>query len=529
MTDAKILIVEDEAIEAMDIQQRLADMGYPLPDIAHSGEEGVRKVEALQPDLILMDIMMPGKMDGVAAAEQIRSRFDIPIIFLTAYADDNTLSRAKITAPYGYIVKPFQERELHITVDMALYRHKMEKELKESKKWYSTTLRSIGDAVIATDKKGLITFMNPVAEGLTGWKMKNALNKEMAEVFNIMNMDTRQAVENPVLRVIREGVTVGLANHTILIAREGKEIPIDDSAAPIKDDKGNIMGVVLVFRDITEREKMEEALKQSQAEVQTVNRDLEVYSYTISHELKAPLRSIEGFSKAILEDYANKLDATGKDFCKRIVAASKRMSQQIDSLLTMSRLTQGELRENTVNLSDMAEVIAYELKKSQPERSAEFVIAKKIKIHGDFDLLRIVMENLLANAWKFTGKRKAAKIEFGQIQSKPPLNPLLNQGGELVDSENSPPKLGGVAKGRGGETVYFVRDNGAGFDMKYADKLFMPFQRLHSENEFSGLGVGLATVYKIITKHGGKIWAESEMGKGTTVYFTLGQTTPAPP
>ena len=172
MPDARILIVEDEAIEAMDIQQRLVGLGYPLPDIAYNGEEGVRKVEKTQPDLVLMDIMMPGKMDGVAAAEQIRSRFDIPIIFLTAYSDENTLRRAKITAPYGYIVKPFQERELHITVDMALYRHKLERELRERKKWLATTLRSIGDAVIATDEKGLITFMNPVAEALMGCKLE---------------------------------------------------------------------------------------------------------------------------------------------------------------------------------------------------------------------------------------------------------------------------------------------------------------------------------------------------------------------
>ncbi|MEW6586946.1 MAG: response regulator, partial [Nitrospirota bacterium] len=192
MPEAKILIVEDEVIEAMDVQQRLASLGYPTPDIAHSGEEGVKKVEEAQPDLVLMDIMMPGKMDGVTAAEQIQSRFDIPIVYLTAYADENTLRRAKVTEPYGYIVKPFQERELHISIDMALYKHKMEGELKAREKWLATTLSSIGDAVIATDKNGMITFMNPIAEGLTGWKMGNALNKKLTEVFTIINMDTRK-------------------------------------------------------------------------------------------------------------------------------------------------------------------------------------------------------------------------------------------------------------------------------------------------------------------------------------------------
>src|SRR6266545_6824195 len=261
MPEANILIVEDEAIAAMDIQQRLAGLGYPLPDVAYNGEEAVKKVLETQPDLILMDIMMPGKLDGVAAAEQIRSRFDIPIIFITAYADESTLRRAKITAPYGYIVKPFQERELHITVDMALYRHKTERELHEREKWLSITLRSIGDAVIVTDDKGFITFMNPVAEDLTGFKLEEVRRRNLTDVFNIVNKDTRKPVQNPVTRVIREGNIVGLANHTVLISRDGKEIPITDSAAPIRDDLGNILGVILVYSDVTEREKAAESLR----------------------------------------------------------------------------------------------------------------------------------------------------------------------------------------------------------------------------------------------------------------------------
>jgi PAS domain S-box-containing protein len=290
----------------------------------------------------------------------------------------------------------------------------------------------------------------------------------------------------------------------------------------LRDSRRATLNIMEDLRlEVAERKRAEESLKKSQAELQMLNRDLETYSYTVSHELKAPLRSIEGFSTALMEDYAKKLDKNGKSFCNRIVAASTRMSQQIDSLLTMSRLTQGELKEKAVDLSDMAEVIAYELKKSQPMREVEFIIAEKVKVLGDFDMLRIVMENLLANAWKFTSKTEKARIELGVMQSKPPLNPLLDQGGELVDSENSPPKLGGVAKGRGGEIIYFVRDNGAGFDMTYADKLFAPFKRLHSDSEFPGLGIGLAIVDKIVSKHGGKIWAESEIGKGTTVYFTL--------
>jgi PAS domain S-box-containing protein len=258
MSDAKILIVEDEGIAALDIQQRLISLGYTASDIVSTGEEAVKKVEETSPDLVLMDIMLPGEIDGVTAAEQIHASFDTPIIYLTAYTDEATLQRAKVTEPYGYIVKPFQERELHIAIDMALYKHKMERKLKESEKWFATTLRSIGDAVITTDRDGRITFMNAVAEGLMGRKLDDVLSKKLTEIFNIINRDTRLPVENPVTRVLLEGFIVGLANHTTLIAKDGTEIPIDDSAAPIKDETGNIIGVILVFRDITEREKSEQ-------------------------------------------------------------------------------------------------------------------------------------------------------------------------------------------------------------------------------------------------------------------------------
>jgi len=263
MSEGKILIVEDEGIEAGDIQNKLTSLGYAAADIALTGEEAIRKAGEARPDLVLMNIMLPGEIDGVAAAEQIRARFDIPVIYLTAHVDRATLQRAKITEPYGYIVKPFEERELHLTIDMALYKHRAERKLKESEKWLATTLRSIGDALIATDKEGLVTFMNPVAESLTGWSLEESLHRELSEIFKIINRDTRLPVENPVAKVIREGSIVGLANHTRLVARNGTEIPIDDSAAPIKDDAGNIIGVILIFRDITEREQADEALRYS--------------------------------------------------------------------------------------------------------------------------------------------------------------------------------------------------------------------------------------------------------------------------
>jgi PAS domain S-box-containing protein len=260
----QILVVEDEKIVAKDIQNRLRNFGYAVPAIASSGEEAIKKAAEVQPDLVLMDIMLNKSMDGVETAKQIRERFNIPVVYLTAYADDSTLQRAKITEPFGYILKPFEERELYTTIEMALYKHKMERRLKESEQWFATTLRCIGDAVIATNKERLITFMNSVAETLTGWKQEEALGKYLMEVFNIMDERSHPLNETPVTRSFRQNSSVSSINHT-LRAKDGTERSIDTNAAPIRDDKGNIAGVVMVFRDITERRRVEEQLREQAA------------------------------------------------------------------------------------------------------------------------------------------------------------------------------------------------------------------------------------------------------------------------
>ena len=255
----KTLVVEDERIVAEDIRRCLQNLGYTVSAIASSGEEAVQNAEEICPDLVLMDIVLKGKMDGIEAAEQIHSRFGIPVVYLTAYADEKILERAKITEPFGYILKPIDERELRTTIEMALYKHKMEKKVEESERRLSTTLKSIGDGVIATDTQGLVTFMNPVAETLTGWNQKEAAGKPLDDILTIIHEETGEKIENPVKRVL-QGEPIKAQDHNVLI-RNGTKIHIDESAAPIKDDKGVITGVVVVFRDITHRTRMERALK----------------------------------------------------------------------------------------------------------------------------------------------------------------------------------------------------------------------------------------------------------------------------
>lgn len=264
MEPAKIMVVEDEGIIAQDIKNCLENLGYVVPDVVYTGRDAIERAEALHPDLVLMDIVLKGEMDGIETAAEIRERFSIPIVYLTAYEDDKTLKRAKLTEPLGYILKPFEERYLRSNIEMALYKHKMELKLRENERWLGTILRSVGDAVVVTDSLGNVRFMNPVAEVLTGWNFNDAYGKNLKEIFNIVNENTKAPVENPVAKVLHDNVVLGRSNHSILISRTGNEISVDHSAAPIRDEKGNITGVVLIINDISDRRIAENALKESE-------------------------------------------------------------------------------------------------------------------------------------------------------------------------------------------------------------------------------------------------------------------------
>ncbi|MDM9581671.1 MULTISPECIES: sensor histidine kinase [unclassified Nostoc] len=278
-------------------------------------------------------------------------------------------------------------------------------------------------------------------------------------------------------------------------ARDELEIEISKRTAELRNTNEELQ------TEINERKKaeseilrlnvqLEQRVAERTAQLEATNKEMEAFSYSVSHDLRAPLRSIDGFSQALLEDYADKLDALGQNYLQRVRAATQRMAQLIDDLLNLSRLTRSEMRYEKVDLSALVEAIATELHKTQPERQVEFVIAPGLVANGDAHLLRIVLENLLGNAWKFTGKHQKARIEFGLL---------------LQDNTD----------------VYFVRDDGTGFDMAYVEKLFGAFQRLHAMTEFEGTGIGLATVQRIIHRHGGRVWAESAVEQGATFYFTL--------
>jgi light-regulated signal transduction histidine kinase (bacteriophytochrome) len=270
-------------------------------------------------------------------------------------------------------------------------------------------------------------------------------------------------------------------------------------ASAWKDAEGNVQAIV---RDITDRKRAEEEIRKLNAELEqrvtdrtaqlsAANKELEAFSYSVSHDLRAPLRSIDGFSQALLEEYQDKpLDGTGKTFLERVRKATQRMGLLIDDMLKLSRITQAEMKHDAVDLSGMIREITEAHQKGNPDGVVDVNVQEGIMVQGDPYLLKIAMENLVGNAFKFTGKEAHPRIEFGTV---------------IKD----------------GNMVYFVQDNGAGFEMAYVDKLFGAFQRLHTTDEFPGTGIGLATVQRIIHRHGGRVWAEGEKGRGATFSFTL--------
>jgi PAS domain S-box-containing protein len=269
---AKILVVEDESVVAWHLQEALQKLGHEVIAVAQTGREAIKLSAEARPDLVLMDIQLQGNLDGVAAAEYIYFQLNLPVVYLTAHADEQTLQRAIETSPFGYLVKPFQEAELHSTIKISLRRHQLERALKDAQQWYATTLISIGDATIATDVDGFVTFMNPTAEILTGWDQEQALGEFVARILNLVHEETGEPIENPLLSAMCHGDTVTLPPRTLLQARDGTLRPVGDSAAPIRNRDGQIIGSIIVFQDLSDRRR-HEALLQRQNQILERNQD----------------------------------------------------------------------------------------------------------------------------------------------------------------------------------------------------------------------------------------------------------------
>ncbi|MDX1925595.1 MAG: response regulator [Pirellulaceae bacterium] len=484
----RILVVEDETVVARDLQTRLARLGYNVVDATARGDSAIVLAERHNPDLVLMDIRLQGQIDGITAADVIRCRYHLPVVYLTAHADEQTIDRARATEPFGYILKPFDERELRIVIEMALYKHQAERKLQLSERRYATTLSSIGDGVIATDQTGRVTFLNPVAEGLTGWSAEDAKGKPLTEMFRIVNEQSRAIVAPPVERVLREGIVAGLANHTVLTNRHGSEAQIDGCAAPIQDDRGVSVGAVLVFRDVTETHRREKQLRQSQ-KMEAIGQ----LAAGISHDFNNMLTAILGYTELLL-------DMAGSDhpwigFLTEIQKASHRSAELTRQLLRFSRKELSQAK--VIDLNRLIIGIEPMLKRLVGEqidlqiRMAELPAS----IKADPGQLEQVLVNLVVNARDALPNGGLIFVETARewVNPQSPDVPLVIPYGEYQ--------------------VLQVIDNGSGMDSETKLRIFEPF--FTTKEVGKGTGLGLSIVYGIVQACRGYIHVESTVGQGT--------------
>jgi PAS domain S-box-containing protein len=354
---------------------------------------------------------------------------------------------------------------------------------------------SMPDALVIVNAEGKILSSNAQAGKLFGYTEQELQGESMAL---LVPERVRQSQRQYYAGFF--GQHNGRISETTLelygLRKDGREFPIEISTKPLVAAKGLL--VTSAIRDITERKQVEKQisalnkeLKDRAVELERANKELEAFSYSVSHDLCSPLQNIVSFSQILVEEYANRLDADGRDYVQRLQASCQHMEEIIDALLALSRMARHELVMDRVELSTLAKAVAAELKQKDPDRLVDWVIAEGLTVEGDARLLRVVLENLIGNAWKFTAKRPRARIEFGAL-------PQIN-----------------------GARTYFVRDDGAGFEMARAGQLFLPFKRLHDQSQFRGTGIGLATVQRVIQRHRGKIWAEGAVDQGATFCFTL--------
>lgn len=347
---------------------------------------------------------------------------------------------------------------------------------------------SSDDAIIGKGLDGTIRSWNSGAERIFGYTAKEAIGRPIAMLLP----PGRSGEEPAIIERLKRGERAE-SFESVRRRKDGLDIDVSVTISPIRNAQGQVIGASKVARDISGLKRAVEAVARAKEATEAANRELEAFSYSVAHDLRAPLRGIDGFSQALLEDYAEKLDEDGKRYLRRVRESAQHMAQLIESLLSLARITRGQVGSDPVDLSELARAAADRLKASQPDRNVEFLISKGLTVMGDGRLLAIALDNLLGNAWKFTRNEPKACIELGA---------------SLTEA---------------GQQVFHVRDNGAGFDMAFASKLFGVFQRLHTSHEFEGTGIGLATVQRIIHRHQGRVWAEGQVGVGATFYFTLNE------
>ena len=389
-----------------------------------------------------------------------------------------------------------QDAILYVLRDVARWLS-AEQVLRESRAMYRDVVESVNQILFQTNAAGRLTFLNRAWRHITGFDGRLSIGQELLDFV----VDEDRLLVERELHAIRDGYVESARFEFRLRTQTAGPCWVEATIRPLRDGQDQSVGTSGTLDDITDRKSAEQSQRNLNAELETrvrvrtaqleaSNRELEAFSYSVSHDLRAPLRAIDGFAQIVSEDYAPRLDQTGKEYLQRIRIATQRMARLIDDLIDLARLTRQTMKREKVNLSQMAEQLIADMRQESPDRHVDVHIEPNLFAAADRALIRVALDNLLRNAWKFTSRRSDAQIRFH-------------------------------AEKRDRQTIYCVTDNGAGFDMAFASKLFLPFHRLHGISEFAGTGIGLATVQRVIQRHEGKIWAESYPEKGASFYFTL--------
>jgi len=511
MVKTRILVAEDEDASARLIEVTLKSLGYAVPAIIPSGEEAVKKAGEVHPDLVLMDIRLKGDMDGVQAAEEISMRFNIPVVYLTAHAESDILQRAKITEPYGYLLKPFSRKELHTTIDIALYKHKMDSKLKESEQALEKrtaklkrnneqlqreinerrqveelyrTLANSSPVGVYIFQDGNFRFVNPQFHKYVGYTEDELLGMES---LGLVHPEDRQRVRENAIEMLKGNRPSPYEFRTI---RKGGEIMWAIETVTSIQYKGRL-ATLGNFMDITERKKAQQVQERLRQQLQTKINELEALSYGIAHDLRSPLLSIEGFSRLLRDDIQNQRTEKVREDIRLLESGVRRMQQFLSRTLEYSRA--GHLIKQPKNVPFGKIIKGMITDFAEQMRSIGATVSLTETFPGVcVDELRIkqVLTNLLQNSIKYRDEERPLKIEIGHRLSK-------------------------------GEIVFFVRDNGLGIEASERKKVFDLFYRGTTDGE--GSGAGLAIVKRIIEAHGGRVWVEGQPKQGTTICFTLSQ------
>lgn len=494
-TTPSVLIVEDERIVAKDLEDTLAELGYATSAIASTADEAVAEASKRCPDVVLMDIRIKGEQDGVETAELLRRRFDVPVVYLTAHADEATLERAKKTEPYAYLVKPVKSNALRSALEIALHRHRLERRLRERERWFSTIVRSIADAIVAVDLAGNITLLNPAAELLLGKKLEDVAGLPAREVLRFLPTQTEDGDDPPLYRALEDRKQVHLPEGT-LIGSDGTPRIVSDSAAPVMDEE-QLLGAVMVFRDVTEQKRL-----QNQLELSDRLASLGTMAAGVAHEINNPLAVVMANASLLLEERGTVPRAEQElDALTEISTAAGRIANIVRDLMTFARPTQ-----RTTGKADVRRAVAWAVRTTSHEfRHRARVLADV----GDVSLVAI------------------DEVRLGQVL----VNLLVNAAQAIAPGDATNNEVSIRARAEGEDRVVIeVRDSGAGMPKEIEKRVFEPFFTTKPVGE--GTGVGLSISRGMVRSAGGDIDVESVVGRGTTFRIALPRATvenPVPP